>query len=78
MSIAEMEKVRSELFAEYCKSIGTPKEKEIVERLRIVDESIDAVIGYEAEEEADTSTNWDEWNIDNAVDRMREEMPYEV
>lgn len=81
MSIEEMEIVRSDLFNDYLGVVGTgsAKEKELVKKLDLMDAILDAMEGYEAEEEADTATNWDEWMIDNAIDREREDrMDYEA
>lgn len=79
MSIEEMEIQRDGLYKDYLDSIGTSKEKELLKALDLMDEILDAMEGYEAEEEdLNTSTNWDEWYIDNAIDREREDrMLYE-
>ena len=79
MTIAEMEIKRSDLYSDYLAAIGTEKEKAALKALDLMDEIMDAMEGYEAEEEADTAANWDEWMIDNAIDREREErMAYEM
>ena len=78
MSIEEMEIQRDGLYKDYLDSIGTPQEKERLKALDLMDEILDAMEGYEAEDEdLDTSDNWDEWYIDNKIDRMREDMDYE-
>lgn len=79
MSIEEMEIQRDGLYKDYLDAIGTPQEKEILKKLDLMDEVLDAMEGYEAEDEdLNTSTNWDEWYIDNAIDREREDrMMYE-
>lgn len=60
-----------DLYMQYVKAIGTPAEREMLERY-------EAAAGAEEEPEdepEDTScaTNWDEWMIDNAIDRARED-----
>ena len=74
MSIEEMEIQRDGLYKDYLDSIGKPEEKEILKKLGLMDEILDAMEGYEAEDEdLNTSANWDEWYIDNQIDRMRED-----
>ena len=79
MSIEEMEIKRNDLFHDYLNAIGTADEKAKLKALDLMDEILDAMEGYDAEESLNTSTNWDEWYIDNQIDRMREErMEYEI
>ena len=75
VTIEEMEAKRNDLYMEYIGAIGTDREKALVEQLDLMDEAIDAMIGYEAEldEEHRTGTNWDEWALDMRIDEMREE-----
>lgn len=79
MSIAEMEIERDRLYREYIKAIGTPEEKRLVEAIDLLDE----IIGVEEQREEDREDtndtfNWDEWYLDNQIDRMREDrMGYE-
>ena len=79
MSIEEMEIKRNDLFHDYLNAIGTADEKAKLKALDLMDEILDAMEGYDAEESLNTRTNWDEWYIDNQIDRMREErMEYEI
>lgn len=81
MSIAEMEIERDRMYREYVKAIGTPDERRLLKKLDLMDEIMDAQIEHEKELEEleDTATHWDEWMIDNAIDRMREDrMAYEM
>lgn len=79
MSIAEMEQERDRLYQSYIKAIGTPQEKRLVEAIDLLDE----IIGVEEQREEDREDtndtfNWDEWYLDNQIDRMREDrMDYE-
>ena len=78
MSIEEMEIKRQGLYMEYIAAIGTEQEKPILKKLDLMDEIIDAMLGYEQPEEdqdewLNTSTNWDEWALDMRIDEMREE-----
>ena len=75
MSIEEMEAKRNDLYMEYISAIGTDREKALVRELDLMDETIDAMIGYEEEldEAPSTGTNWDEWALDMRIDEMREE-----
>lgn len=78
MSIEEMEVKRQDLYTEYIAAIGTDQEKQILKKLDLMDEIIDAMLGYEQPEEdqdewLNTSTNWDEWALDMRIDEMREE-----
>lgn len=81
MSIEEMETKRSGLYMKYISAIGTEREKALVRELDLMDEIIDAMIGYEEEQEEEPTIaiNWDEWMLDNRIDQMREDrMAYEV
>ena len=80
MSIAEMETERSRLFMEYVAAIGTAQEKEKLAAVDLMDAIMDSVVEQEEvlDDDLNGGTNWDEWMIDNTVDRMREEMSYEV
>ena len=75
VTIEEMEAKRNDLYMEYIGAIGTDREKALVLELDLMDEAIDAMIGYEAEldEAPSTGTNWDEWALDMRIDEMREE-----
>lgn len=79
MSIAEMEQERDRLYREYIKAIGTPEEKRLLKAIDLLDE----IIGVEEQREEDREDtndtfNWDEWYLDNQIDRMREDrMGYE-
>ena len=78
MSIEEMEIKRNDLFHDYLNAIGTADEKAKLNALNLMDEILDAMEGYEAEESLNTSTNWDEWYIDHRIDLDREDrMLYE-
>lgn len=73
MTIEEMEAKRHDLYADYILAIGKPEEKTIQRKLELMDEVLDAMEGYEAEEEAGTATNWDEYLIDLKIDLARED-----
>lgn len=76
MSIAEMERERERLYREYVDSIGTPDEKRLLKALDLMDEILDEQIAVAQDdilEESDDGDHWDEWMIDNTIDRMREE-----
>lgn len=78
VTIEEMEITRQDLYTEYIAAIGTDQEKPILKKLDLMDEIIDAMLGYEQTEEdqdewLNTSTNWDEWALDMRIDEMREE-----
>ena len=78
VTIEEMEAKRNGLYMEYIGAIGTDREKALVRELDLMDDAIDAMIGYEAElgeqdEAPSTGTNWDEWALDMRIDEMREE-----
>lgn len=75
MTIEEMEAKRHDLYADYILAIGKPEEKEIQRKLDLMDEVLDAMEGYEAEEEAATATNWDEYLLDLRIDLARENAP---
>ena len=78
MTIEEMEAKRHDLYADYILSIGKPEEKEILRKLELMDEVLDAVEAHDAEEEADTATHWDEYLLDLRIDMAREDaMAYE-
>lgn len=80
-TIEEMETKRSGLITEYIGAIGTEREKALIRKLDLMDEIIDAMIGYEEEQEEESpiAINWDEWMLDNRIDQMREDrMAYEV
>ena len=79
MSIAEMEQERDRLYREYIKAIGTPEEKRMLKAIGLMDEILDAQEQREeAAEDTNDATSWDEWYIDNTIDRMREDrMEYE-
>ena len=75
MSIAEMERERDRLYREYVDSIGTPDEKRLLKALDLMDEILDEQIAVAQDdilEESDEGDHWDEWMIDNTIDRMRE------
>lgn len=73
MRIAEMEQERDRLYREYIDSIGTPDEKRLLKALDLMDEILDEQEKREeAAEDTNEATNWDEWYIDNTIDRMRE------
>ena len=74
MSIEEMEIERNRLYREYVKAIGTADEKRLLKALDLMDELMGVPFLEEDENEADS---WDEWMIDNAIDRERERMAYE-
>ena len=81
MSIAEMEQERDRLYRDYIKAIGTPEEKRLLKALDLMDEILDEQIAVAQDdifEESDEGDHWDEWALDNAIDRMREDMPYEI
>ena len=82
MSTAEMEIERDRLYREYVDSIGTPEEKKRLKALELMDEILDEQIAVAQDdilEESDEGDHWDEWMIDNAIDRMREDrMAYEI
>ena len=81
MSIAEMERERDRLYREYVDSIGTQDEKRLLKALDLMDEILDEQIAVAQDdilEESDEGDHWDEWMLDNTIDRMREEMAYEV
>lgn len=73
MTIAEMEIKRSDLYSDYLAAIGTEKEKAALKALDLMDEIMEAMEGYEAEEEADTAANWDEYMLDLKIDMARED-----
>ena len=62
------EDLLSAAYMDYVHAIGTPLEWEMMERY-------EALAGEEEEEPEDTNdtTHWDEWMIDNAIDRYRED-----
>lgn len=75
MSIKEMEIERDRLYREYIDSIGTPDEKRLLKALGLMDEILDEQIAVAQDdilEESDEGEHWDEWMIDNTIDRMRE------
>ncbi len=75
MSIAEMERERDRLYREYVDSIGTPDEKRLLKALDLMDEILDEQIAVAQDDildESDDGDHWDEWMIDNTIDRMRE------
>ena len=81
MSIAEMEIERDQLYRDYIKAIGTQDEKRLLKALDLMDEILDEQIAVAQDdilEESDEGDHWDEWMLDNTIDRMREDMPYEV
>ena len=81
MSIKEMEIERDRLYREYVDSIGTQDEKRLLKALDLMDEILDEQIAVAQDdilEESDEGDHWDEWALDNAIDRMREDMPYEI
>lgn len=78
-NLEKLEAEREATYSEYIKAIGTSREAALLAKL----DEIDAVLDGEEEEEEtlNTSTNWDEWMIDHAIDRARDEraaMAYEV
>ena len=81
MSIKKMEQERDRLYREYIDSIGTPDEKRLLKALGLMDEILDEQIAVAQDdilEESDDGDHWDEWMIDNTIDRMREDsMEYE-
>ena len=75
MSIAEMEIERDRLYREYVDSIGTPDEKRLLKAIDLMDEILDEQIAVAQDdilEESDEGDHWDEWMIDNQIDRERE------
>ena len=75
MSIKEMEIERGRLYREYVDSIGTQDEKRLLKALDLMDEILDEQIAVAQDdilEESDEGDHWDEWMIDNTIDRMRE------
>ena len=75
MSIAEMERERDRLYREYVDSIGTQDEKRLLKALDLMDEILDEQIAVAQDdilEESDDGDQWDEWMLDNTIDRMRE------
>ena len=75
MSIAEMERERDRLYRDYVDSIGTQDEKRLLKALDLMDEILDEQIAVAQDdilEESDEGDHWDEWMIDNTIDRMRE------
>ena len=72
MTIEEMEAKRHDLYADYILAIGKPEEKEVQRKLDLMDAVLDAMEGYEAEEEAETATHWDEYMLDLKIDMARE------
>ena len=75
MSIKEMERERDRLYREYVDSIGTQDEKRLLKALGLMDEILDEQIAVAQDdilEESDEGDHWDEWMIDNTIDRMRE------
>ena len=76
MSIKEMEIERDRLYREYVDSIGTQDEKRLLKAIGLMDEILDEQIAVAQDdilEESDEGDHWDEWMIDNTIDRMREE-----
>lgn len=82
MSIAKMEQERDRIYREYIDSIGTPEEKRLLKALDLMDEILNEQIAVAQDdilEESDEGDHWDEWMIDNAIDRIREDrIAYEM
>lgn len=82
MTIAEMEIERDRLYGEYIKAIGTGREKELLKKLDMMDEIMDAQEQHEEElEDMNESINWDEWMLDHKIDMERDReavMVYEL
>lgn len=63
------EDLLSAAYMDYVHAIGTSREWEMMERY-------EALVNEEEEEEPEDTndaTHWDEWMIDNAIDRNRED-----
>ena len=73
MSIAEIEIERDRLYRDYIKAIGTQDEKRLLKAIGLMDEILDEQEKREeAAEDTNSIFNYDEWMIDNTIDRMRE------